>query len=172
MLKGFLSTLITSTCKDINTTIDDPSFTCQIHSAPPGVDYSTNPTVFGEILRGELPAQVLFETPNLLAFRDKSPRAPFHALVIPKQYIPTVRELKRSDAQLVLQMRELGLALIKSEYPEACKERDYMLCFHIPPPSRYQMGHERFGGCRTIEKWEESRTVPIRINLSVFTQYY
>lgn len=40
--------------------------------------------IFARILRGEIPAQVVKETPYTLAFRDIAPKAPFHILVIPK----------------------------------------------------------------------------------------
>ena len=40
--------------------------------------------IFARILRGEIPAKVIFEDEDVLAFHDVSPAAPVHALVIPK----------------------------------------------------------------------------------------
>ena len=40
--------------------------------------------IFAKILRGEIPCQIVFESPYSLAFRDIAPKAPFHALLIPK----------------------------------------------------------------------------------------
>ena len=57
------------------------------HDPPPGVHYDDNPSVFGRILRGELASADYAETPTLLAFRDRTPRASLHALVIPKAYV-------------------------------------------------------------------------------------
>ena len=120
---------------------DLPPTTVEYHEPPPGTpDYSNNPTVFGEILRGKVPSRPYRETAQLYAFRDRSPKAPLHALVIPKSYVPTVYSLKPSknkdddnDVQLVQDMRKLGLDILKNEYPTALENNDYILCFHIPP---------------------------------------
>ena len=121
---------------------DLPPTTVEYHEPPPGTpdDYSDNPTVFGEILRGDVPSRPYQENAQLYAFRDRSPKAPLHALVIPKSYVPTVYSLKPSknkdddnDVQLVQDMRKLGLDILKNEYPTALENNDYILCFHIPP---------------------------------------
>ena len=49
-----------------------------------------NPTLFGKILRGEIPADVVFEDELCLAFRDISPQAPVHILIIPKKWLPSI----------------------------------------------------------------------------------
>ncbi|CAJ1944369.1 unnamed protein product [Cylindrotheca closterium] len=106
------------------------------HAPPPGVDYSTNPSVFGQILSGKLPARTLTETTNLLAFEDRSPAAELHGLVIPKRYIESVFSLdsqSRTDIELVQEMHQMGLSLIEEYHPEALASGDYTLCFHIPP---------------------------------------
>jgi histidine triad (HIT) family protein len=41
-------------------------------------------TIFDRILKGELPADIVFEDEDVLAFRDINPQAPIHVLVIPK----------------------------------------------------------------------------------------
>lgn len=41
-------------------------------------------TVFARIVRGEIPAQIVYETDSILAFHDAMPQAPVHVLVIPK----------------------------------------------------------------------------------------
>lgn len=46
-------------------------------------DYDTN-NVFARILRGELPAEIVFESEYALSFHDISPRAKVHVLIIPK----------------------------------------------------------------------------------------
>lgn len=97
--------------------------------------YSDNPTVFGEILRGERPCRVLAETNQLLAFVDRSPRAPLHALVIPKTFIPSVLQLANnaeSDA-LLQDMHDTATRILQEHAPHAYANNDYRLCFHIPP---------------------------------------
>ena len=41
-------------------------------------------TIFGKIIRKEIPADVIFESETVLAFRDVNPQAPVHVLIIPK----------------------------------------------------------------------------------------
>lgn len=100
-------------------------------------DYASNPTVFGSILRGELPTRLLTETPDCIAFQDISPKAPFHALVIPKRWIPSVFDLDPTnpslDLSLVHQLSETAHTLLRERYPQAYQTGDYILCFHLPP---------------------------------------
>lgn len=60
-----------------------------------------NPTIFGKILRGELPADVVYEDDDVLAFRDIYPAAPTHILVIPKQHIVNLFDADEDDAALL-----------------------------------------------------------------------
>ncbi|KAL7558972.1 hypothetical protein ACA910_006314 [Epithemia clementina (nom. ined.)] len=104
-----------------------------VATAPPGVNFDENPTVFGEILRGESPATVLSETEQTLAFLDIHPNAPFHGLVIPKRHVPTILNLQPSDQDLLEEMRNTAHALLQEHRPMAWKTGDYILCFHVPP---------------------------------------
>ena len=106
---------------------------CQYHKPPPGVDYAENPSVFGRILRGESPALTLYESQELLAFQDRSPKAKLHALVIPKRYISTVSSLTKGDLHTLQDMRAAGLELIEKYQPQAFQRDDYILCYHVPP---------------------------------------
>jgi histidine triad (HIT) family protein len=46
--------------------------------------------LFCRIVRKEIPAQIVAETPECLAFRDISPQAPVHVLVIPKVHVDSL----------------------------------------------------------------------------------
>lgn len=51
-------------------------------------------TIFAKIIRKEIPADIVFENDDVLAFRDINPQAPIHVLIIPKDIeIPTVTHL-------------------------------------------------------------------------------
>ena len=56
--------------------------------------------LFCKIVRGEIPATVVHETESTLAFRDISPKAPVHVLVIPKAHYANVAELGAADPAL------------------------------------------------------------------------
>ena len=73
----------------------------------------SDPTcLFCRIARGEIPAEVVRSTPDVVAFRDINPQAPTHILIIPRQHIPSVTELTSQGAevmgQLFLMARELA----------------------------------------------------------------
>jgi histidine triad (HIT) family protein len=50
-------------------------------------------TIFSKIIRKEIPAEIVFESDTVLAFKDIHPKAPVHILIIPKIEIPTVRDI-------------------------------------------------------------------------------
>ena len=58
-------------------------------------------TLFAKIIRREIPAQIVFEDDEVLAFRDINPQAPVHVLFIPKRAIATLNDAADSDAVLL-----------------------------------------------------------------------
>ena len=60
--------------------------------------FSSNRTVFGKILRGELPASVAYEDSEVLCFRDIAPASEHHYLVIPKRQIAHAGALQSAGA--------------------------------------------------------------------------
>ncbi|MEJ6951134.1 HIT domain-containing protein [Natronospora cellulosivora (SeqCode)] len=53
--------------------------------------------VFCKIVNGELDTEILYEDEFLIAFKDISPKASVHLLIIPKEHIPTVLDLDEDD---------------------------------------------------------------------------
>jgi histidine triad (HIT) family protein len=58
-------------------------------------------TIFAKIIRGEIAAKTVYEDDLCLAFRDVSPQAPSHILLIPKKEIPSLDEAEASDTGLL-----------------------------------------------------------------------
>lgn len=58
-------------------------------------------TLFGKIIRKEIPAKVLFEDEQCLAFDDVNPQAPVHFLVIPIKFISGISKAGDEDAPLL-----------------------------------------------------------------------
>lgn len=54
-------------------------------------------TLFAKIVRGELPAQIVYQDELVTAFRDIHPAAPTHILIVPNKVIPTVNDLTADD---------------------------------------------------------------------------
>jgi histidine triad (HIT) family protein len=57
--------------------------------------------VFARILRREIPAQFLHDDEHCVAFRDASPQAPMHFLVVPKSPIARLADATKADAPLL-----------------------------------------------------------------------
>ena len=58
-------------------------------------------TLFEKIISREIPADIVFEDELCLAFRDISPQAPVHVLLIPKKPIPSVDAIDETDSGLL-----------------------------------------------------------------------
>jgi histidine triad (HIT) family protein len=58
-------------------------------------------TLFTKIINREIPADIVYESDDVLAFRDISPQAPVHILIIPKQPISTINDLRVGHTELV-----------------------------------------------------------------------
>jgi histidine triad (HIT) family protein len=58
-------------------------------------------TIFGKIIRREIPANIVYEDDLCLAFTDIAPVAPTHILVIPKKPISSLTEVTIEDKELL-----------------------------------------------------------------------
>ena len=68
-------------------------------------------TVFGKIIRGELPAKRIFENDRLLVIEDIQPLAPIHLLIIPKKEYRSFQEVPVSDYSLMLDVIQVSQML-------------------------------------------------------------
>jgi histidine triad (HIT) family protein len=58
-------------------------------------------TLFTKIINREIPAKIIYEDDQVLAFHDIAPQAPVHFLVIPKKPIPTLNDVTEEDKDLL-----------------------------------------------------------------------
>jgi len=84
--------------------------------------------LFCKIAANEIPATVVFEDNELMAFRDINPQAPAHILIIPKHHIATINDSEEQDAQLLGSMILRAKKLAQSE---GINESGYRLVFNI-----------------------------------------
>ena len=61
-------------------------------------------TIFEKISAREIPAQIVLETEEFLAFHDVNPQAPTHVLIVPKRVISRLAEAQPTDAELLGRM--------------------------------------------------------------------
>lgn len=57
--------------------------------------------LFCSIVAGEIPATIVFENDELLAFRDINPQAPTHVLIIPKKHIVGIDQATEADTEII-----------------------------------------------------------------------
>ncbi|WP_018862820.1 MULTISPECIES: histidine triad nucleotide-binding protein [unclassified Thioalkalivibrio] len=69
--------------------------------------------IFCKIVAGDIPAKVVFEDDQVLAFEDLNPQAPTHVLVIPKQHIATLNELSAETAPVIGHMTHVAAQIAR-----------------------------------------------------------
>jgi histidine triad (HIT) family protein len=71
--------------------------------------------LFLKIINREIPADIVYETNEILAFRDINPQAPVHILIIPKEQIETINDLEAEHAEMVGKLFLVAAELAASE---------------------------------------------------------
>jgi len=64
----------------------------------------TEACLFCRIARGEIPATIVHEDDEVVAFRDVNPQAPTHVLVIPREHLSSAADLAADHAELLAAM--------------------------------------------------------------------
>lgn len=104
---------------------------------------------FCKIVNREIPADIVYEDEEVLAFNDINPQAPTHALIVPKHHIATLNDLEEKDLALVGRLSFAAAKLAKdSGFAEDgyrvvmnCNEKGGQSVYHI---HMHLMGGRRF----------------------------
>jgi histidine triad (HIT) family protein len=83
--------------------------------------------LFCKVIAREIPAQLIHDDPELVAFKDINPQAPLHALIVPRRHIATLNDLQPGDDGLVGSMFRVAAALAKEQ---GFAERGYRTVFN------------------------------------------
>lgn len=84
------------------------------------------PSVFSRIIVGEIPADIVFESDRVIAFKDIAPQAPVHLLIVPKtEQYANVGELAAGDPELLAE-----LVTTAGRLAEDHADGDYRLIFN------------------------------------------
>ncbi|CDR33997.1 histidine triad nucleotide-binding protein [Criblamydia sequanensis] len=68
-------------------------------------------TIFGRIIKKELPAEVVFENDRFLAIKDIYPIAPVHLLIMPKKEFKNLQAMQEEDLKLFPELIEIAQKL-------------------------------------------------------------
>lgn len=106
-------------------------------------------TLFSQIIAREIPADIVYEDDQVLAFHDINPQAPTHILIIPKKPIATLNDLTEEDQALVGRLplvaarlaKQLGFADDGYRVVMNCNDDGGQTVYHI---HMHLMGGRRF----------------------------
>jgi histidine triad (HIT) family protein len=84
--------------------------------------------LFCRMSRGEIPVEKLAENDHAFAIRDINPRAPIHALIVPRAHVPTAREIEWNHGDLLAGMFALATEVARIE---GVHDSGYRLAFNV-----------------------------------------
>ena len=79
--------------------------------------------LFCKIINREIPASIVYEDDQILAFNDIGPQAPTHVLIVPKRHIPTLNDMQDGDASLIGSLVHRAAAIAKERGIDAAGYR-------------------------------------------------
>jgi histidine triad (HIT) family protein len=94
--------------------------------------------IFCRIVAGDLPADILDRSDQAIAFRDLSPQAPVHALVIPRRHIENAATVEVADAAVVADMVVLARRVAQTQ---GIAESGYRLVFNVGEDATNSVPH-------------------------------
>jgi len=94
--------------------------------------------IFCRIVAGEVPSDIVYQDEDFLAFRDISPQAPTHVLIIPKTHIASSAELTERQQGLVGRLIIIAKNLAEKE---GVAERGYRLVINCGPEGGQLVPH-------------------------------
>jgi len=97
--------------------------------------------LFCKIINKEINADIVYEDNEILAFRDISPQAPVHVLVIPKKHIGSVNGLEETDDGLVGRIYRVIQKIAKNE---SCSESGYRVVVNTGTDAGQAVEHIHF----------------------------
>jgi histidine triad (HIT) family protein len=84
-------------------------------STPEPIDETVSSCVFCRIVAGQEPAQVLYATDTVMAFRDAEPQAPVHVLLIPKEHLASAAEVEDRHAGMLADLFQAAKQVARAE---------------------------------------------------------
>ena len=95
-------------------------------------------TLFEKIANHEIPAKIVHEDDEVVAFRDINPQAPQHIVIIPRRAITSINDVQTADAELLGKMILVAKKLA-AEFD--IDESGYRLIFNCGPDAGQSVDH-------------------------------
>ncbi len=103
-------------------------------------------TIFRKIINKEIPADIVYQDDFVTAFRDISPQAPVHILIVPNKLIATVNDIEVEDEALVGKLYCVAKILAKQEGVDISGYRLIMNCNQDAGQEVYHIHLHLLGG--------------------------
>ena len=95
-------------------------------------------TLFAKIIRGDIPADIVYQDESVTAFRDINPAAPTHILIVPNKIIPTVNDVTADDERV---LGRLFVVAAKLAAQEGIADDGYRLIVNVNKHGRQEIFH-------------------------------
>ena len=105
-------------------------------------------TLFTRIINREIPADIVYEDDQAIAFNDIDPQAPIHMLIVPKKEIPTINDISEEDEALVGHLYRIAAQLAHEKGIAEDGYRVVMNCNEYGGQSVYHIHLHMMGGRR------------------------
>ena len=73
----------------------------------------TDECIFCQIAGGKIPADLVYEDNDIVAFTDINPEAPVHLIIIPRNHIASLNDLEKKDTELLGRINMTAITLAK-----------------------------------------------------------
>ena len=97
--------------------------------------------IFCKIIKKEMPASIVYEDEEIIAFKDIQPAAPIHILIIPKKHITSLAELKSEDEILI---GKIYTTINKIAQDQGIKEKGYRVIVNCGEDGGQEVMHLHF----------------------------
>lgn len=97
-----------------------------------------NNCIFCQISNHQQPAEIVYEDEQMIVFKDISPKAPVHLLIVPKKHIDSIEHLEEEDKELVSQMIFLAKKIAQEQ---GISQTGYKLLFNVGRAAGQIIGH-------------------------------
>ncbi|MCI9177605.1 MAG: histidine triad nucleotide-binding protein [Clostridia bacterium] len=97
--------------------------------------------IFCKIIKGEIPAEKVYEDEEIIAFEDIHPAAPIHVLIIPKKHIATLMNIENEDTVLMGKIIQTTKKIAKQL---GIEENGFRLIANCGPDSGQEVMHIHF----------------------------
>lgn len=108
--------------------------------------------IFCKIVNKEIPAEIIFENEDILAFKDAHPLAPVHILIIPRKHIESINDLKDNNQSLIGKIILVGKEIAENL---DISGKGYKLLFRVGKDGGQEVPHIHMhlvGGAKLYEE--------------------